>query len=80
MDVIGKTYTYDCNCYDAHPSPESRDACVVPEMLRRHGQSVTIIRELIDGKEYDREDGDPMFDGQFSDGIGQVWLYELKGT
>lgn len=77
MVTIGNTYTFNMNCWDTHQYPDA-SPCVLSELLSYHGQQITILRELVNGEEYDREDGDPMFKGQFTDGkLADVWLYEL---
>lgn len=50
------------------------------EPYRAHsGQVVTIVRELIDGVEYEREDGERMYLVRADDGwTGHVWESELE--
>jgi len=49
-----------------------------PDYTAHNGQLVTVKRELVDGEEYDREDGDRMYEVQAADGwIGHVYESEL---
>lgn len=66
---IGKTYMFDY--------PEV--FVLFPEYTAHAGQQVTVIRPCIDGKEYDREDGELMFKVRAPDGwVGDAWESELR--
>ena len=50
----------------------------LPEYTAHAGQHVTVVRELRDGDEYDREDGDRMYEVRAADGwVGHAWEAEL---
>ena len=50
-----------------------------PEYKAHSGQTVIVLRLLEDGVEYDREDGEPMFEVIADDGwTGHVWGSELS--
>lgn len=51
----------------------------LPDYTEHNGQVVEIIRPLVDGEEYDREEGDEMFLVSASDGWeGNVYQNELE--
>lgn len=65
---IGGTYTFD------YPAA----FVTLPGYTAHAGQRVTVVRELRDGDEYDREDGDRMYEVRAADGwIGHAWEGEL---
>lgn len=52
----------------------------LPEYTAHSGQTVTIVRPLIAGEEYDDE-GDPMYEVRADDGwTGHAWESELEIT